>query len=266
MRKSVSQASIFIFSILAIAGCVYHDVILNKMVVDRVTYYESENQVGEYNYDSDGKVTRYNFHYDNQLVQYTNYLYENGHLSSKVYFLLSNDNFVLATKDLMQYNASGQITSMIKDADGAQETTYKFFYDGERIVKVQKSNLIQGQLLVTGYCLIDYDQRGNAIKQSYYILGNSGPDVLRFTIDFEFDQKMNPFLEVNDAYDMLYNNDVNPNNVVKSVNKSADGEVTATYDITYTYNQHNLPETRTQLYTSGSYSNSSVTKFAYKKI
>jgi hypothetical protein len=265
-RSDFRFASIIAFMLIFSACSKDDDNFLNKLVVDQIVYHENINQIGKYVYNGEGRVIRYEYYFNDNLVEYTVFALDGGKLKSKTTYSLGNDGkYMITSKDLMEYNSSGQLIKMTNSLGDRYVTNYTFTYDADRIGKVAYTSPLGDDQTVVTYFLIEYDANGNAKKQTYHSVSD-GSDVLTSTVIYEFDDKLNPRFDINDPYDMFNYNDKNRNNVTKIIHKSANDEVILTKDITYTYNEDKFPITRTEETVTNGSPSSSIIKFTYKKI
>ena len=258
MRIVATFVVIFLFS-----SCRNDDTSLNKVVLDKIVYHENADQIGVFEYNSNGSIRRYNYNFNGPTVQYTDFVYSDNKLSSKVHFEKNNNgSFDIISRDVFTYANDGKLEQVIKDKDGAAEYVYDFTWSDDQISRVDYR---RSSLGVEYHSFIEnqYDGNGNVIRQMYFDIVDDQTK-LSAVLDLEYDDKTNPLADFADPNDLVLRS---PNNVSKKVQRSNPGaEAYATHIITYNYNAAELPEEKTEIATLYGDVTESYVKIFYKKI
>ena len=196
-----------------------------------------------FEYDSSNKVSFVSFASD-----FTRYdvLYNGGRISE-----LRNN--ILVNKDRLQYvyNNAGKV-ELIKYADstGAVYKTVDLFYDGPRLIKLDRAKRSASGFVFEKTITMSYYADGNLMDITYHFLPFDGQPETAYTTHFEqYDNKLNV-----DGFGLLHDEffdhlfllpgvQLQKNNPAKET-RTGDG-VNYSVDYTYTYNSKNAPLSKT---------------------
>ena len=259
--KTQILASLFIA--LQLISCRDDDTSLNKTVIDKIVYHENVDQIGSFEYNPNGSIRRYNYNFNGAVVQYTDFVYSDGKLSSKVYFEKNGAGaFEIIRRDLFVYDGGGNLSQLTQDKDGASEYVYDFTWTDGRISRVDYTHSSFGENYHS-FIENQYDFKGNVQRQMYFDIVDD-QSVLSSVVDYEYDDKTNPLVEFAQPNDVVLRS---PNNVLKQTQRANPGaDAFATHEISYTYNAALLPEQKTEVITLYGDVTESVVKIFYKKI
>jgi hypothetical protein len=199
-----------------------------------------DNSYHDLIYNSDKLLTNYNgYDTEGNLVESNKLTYTDGKLS-----LLEVYNSSDITEKIEFTYSSSQLDSGIIYMDTLGSMTkvgyFLFTYNGDKLIKMSMFYKILGQTLEISKREIVFD--GDNVSQvSYYELGGAFSLELTGTIDLEYDDKINPYLNIgiNDLMgDPQY---MSKNNVIKVTYKDADGNIDnkESDNIAFEYNSDN---------------------------
>ncbi|GAB3512890.1 hypothetical protein [Emticicia fontis] len=148
---------------------------------------------------------------------------------------LCNPALGLKGEEVFTYNNQGKLMKVTRSMDGVSGTTTEYVYNLKGFV--EKQTILAGQnSLVTSF---EYDSKGNLIKET-----DSDGQVAYY----EYDDKVNPYYEINQRPAWVSAFNKSPNNVIKATGRynftrtfkyDADGyptEVSEDNGFTYKYN------------------------------
>jgi len=148
-----------------------------------------------------------------------------------------------------------------------QEGKIKFVYSGDRLEKEEISYTdaetfhynkyeYQGAQVkeVTGYGLVEedkpyyrrklfYNQQGEVEREEIYDLTENNTLDLSVKINYEYDNKINPYMTTVGSYLSLFTHTYSKHNIVKEVTTNAQGTLNQTITTTYTYDNAGYPLT-----------------------
>lgn len=182
----------------------------------------------EYTYNNAGLIleekskfhySKYTYNYQNQLVQSDHY-WDESFASSSSYVLeeamkrtewVSPENTEKDTYFSFEYNEMGQLE---KRTINRINTGYKsddlFSYNGAGQI-IKRTSYHENEISV--YDEYYYDSAGNLKKQERFHILENGTLELQTTNEYEFDNKLNPYLPFREL--MIPGQNTNPNNIVK---------------------------------------------------
>ena len=137
---------------------------------------------------------------------------------------------------LYEYNSEGVLTKMI-DILPSNEKIYELSYEDNRI---SRQTIIYTQNEMSSYIDYEYDEKGNMIKEIRYNISSEGIGEIWMTIEYEFDDKHNPYLAFKNL--ALPGKYTNPNNITKetyTIDVLSQNEQVTTYS--YEYNSEGYP-------------------------
>jgi hypothetical protein len=238
--------------------------LLNKMVVDQIIWHTNVDQIGKNVYDAEGRIIRYDYYFNGSRVEYVEYSYQSNALTlRKVYDIDLDGKFVLSGTDEMTYNSSHQLVSIKRDRL-YMKNEYALTYDGNHVKKMAYSTQFNGGTTDYSYYLYEYDAKGNVSKRTSYSIANE-TEIVNSITTYQYDEKVNPQAGFMDP-GVVIENEGNANNITGYVMKTENGQAIATYEIAYTYNEQNLPLTRTETIITGNQTTQKEIKYLYKKI
>ena len=162
-------------------------------------------------------------------------------------------NNILVNKDRLQYNynSSGQVQLIrIADSTGLVYKTIELFYDGPRLVRVERSKKTDAGFVIENTITMSYYADGNLMDITHHSLAVLGRSEATATSHYEqYDNKINV-----DAFDLLHSEffehlfllpgvQLQKNNPGKETHTGDGDNFIATYS--YTYSDQNAPLTRT---------------------
>lgn len=195
-----------------------------------------------FEYDSSGRVSFASF--ASEFERY-NVFYSGGLINEM-------RNNILVNKDRLQYfyNSNGKVEAInYADSTGNVYTRIDLFYEGEKLVKLEREKKVPGGFVLDKRLLMSYDVNGNLVDINYLYPAVDGQSENNFTTHFEqYDNKINV-----DAFDLLHNDffdhlfllpgvQLQKNNPGKET-RTGDG-INYTVNYTYIYNNSGLPLTK----------------------
>jgi hypothetical protein len=265
MNKRQLLAACIYIALHALSGCV-NDVepvkqtILTKTVIDQIVH---ENVLDKYEYDERGRVDRCDHYYWGKLGDVTQYIYSSDNLAGTIEYIVdSQGTRIQDATSQITYNSSNQPVS-IKAVSGSGNDTnsYNFDYSEGRLFSEEFSVIRDGDFYGSDKSSCWYNSKGNIGEISTYTLPRIGTGHKKGTY-YSYDDKINPFAGSLD-YRIVYENKANPNNVTGIGYYDEKYETSSYENFSYTYNDENLPLTKTKIYVGGSYV---VATYQYKKI
>jgi len=148
-----------------------------------------------------------------------------------------------------------------------QDGKVQFSYSGDRLVKEDLSYtdseifsynqyVYQGEQIkeVTGYGLVEkdkpyyrkklfYNQKGDVERVEVYDLTEGNALELSVKINYEYDNKINPYVTTVGSYLALFTHSYSKHNIIKEVTTNEQGTVNQTITTTYTYDRAGYPVT-----------------------
>jgi hypothetical protein len=269
MNKRQLLATCISIALLALSSCVNDDVpvkqtivatILTKTVIDQIVH---GNILNKYEYDNRGRIERCDYYYSGRLGYVTQYIYSSDNLGGTINYNVDNlGAFIEDATSQIIYNSSNQPVS-IKAVSGSGNNTnnYNFNYSEGRLVSGESSVIRQGNLLEHDKSSYSHDTKGNVDGMSAYTSSwlDPGHNVAAY---YSFDDKINPLAGSLD-YRIVFGNEGNPNNATGYSYYDEKYGKTSSEKFSFTYNDENLPLTKTRIDENGSYV---VATYQYKKI
>lgn len=214
----------------------------------------SSNTQEDYIYSSDGLLTQEkDYDANNNPSGRTDYVYNAGKLQSATTYDRSGNPVYYAAFD---WNSSGQISkqSVYGYSQGQKVLSDEdaYTYTNGKLTRTDLTVYSGTTVYSKAYSITEYDNAGNAVKETFY----DGSNNVTSTLTRTYDSK--PYR--NSAEPAVINTSVN--NVLTFVNKGANGNVVNSAQFTYDYNSDNYV-TRATTNASGNGMISSVTDYQY---
>jgi hypothetical protein len=138
----------------------------------------------------------------------------------------------------IEYNPNGTIhkkTRFFNSADSYKQVSYEIYnYLNSKVVKIENFDNIN---TLVDYTTYDYDEKGNVQSSNYYLM-IAGGAILKQTLTYQYDKKLNPFRFF--SFDGTPGLHTNLNNVTTEKRTTYDRDNKLEYSTNYTMEYNDL--------------------------
>jgi len=230
--------------IIGMIGCEKEKTTLpSGIYLSKVIYHQNVDQIRHYYYNNQGLLSTREYEFNDIITERFDYQYKNGLISRIDYYGLNSYNdYNLYHSDYVTYNYESNNIIESTRFSGGTSIIYEYNPNNRVIKKISSSS---------SYTKYSYDNNGN-IQQA--IVFKDGVEYWKFF--YEYDEKHNPFLNVEPIHDQFAGVDFIhfkcPNNLTKEIFINENKDTVSISEFIYQYNSDNLPIQSYELFTSES--------------
>jgi len=232
----IENTDIPLISKVLISGEIYMEYSYND--ANLVTEEKNKFHYAKHTYNDINQLITSDFYWDMRIASSNSSVLEAA-MNRKEW--VSPENTPKSISHKFEYNSKEQLfrKSFIRPLENNNDFR-EFQYENDRIVRITGyyNNSI------SGYTIYQYDEYGNVIRQTKYMVSSSGIPELRTTTEYEYDNMHNPYQSFNRLITPgIY---TNPNNITKetyTLNFDVDPSIEKVQitECTYEYNANGYP-------------------------